>query len=85
MADWYLVTVLPFDGLDHAIAGMSSRWLAIVYAASFVVIAMLLYIFFQYLKLFKNQVLELKRVNTEMDMARKDNRLIQPIKGKNRH
>ena len=70
--DWYLVTVLPFDGLDQSISGMSSRWLTIVYAASFVVIAMLLYIFFQYLKLFKNQVLELKRVNTEMDMARKD-------------
>ena len=70
--DWYLVTVLPFDGLDHAIAGMSSRWLAIVYAASFVVIAMLLYIFFQYLGLFRNQMSELKRVNTEMDTARRD-------------
>jgi len=70
--DWYLVTILPFDGLDHAIAGMSSRWLTIVYAASFVVIAMLLYIFFQYLGLFKKQVSELKRVNEEMDSARKD-------------
>ena len=70
--DWYLVTVLPFDRLDHAIAGMSSRWLAIVYAASFVVIAMLLYIFFRYLGLFRNQVAELKRVNVEMDLARKD-------------
>ena len=70
--DWYLVTVLPFDGLDHAIAGMSSRWLAIVYAASFAVIAMLGYIFFQYLKLFRDQMSELKRVNTEMDTARRD-------------
>ncbi len=70
--DWYLVTILPFDGLDHAIAGMSSRWLTMVYAASFVVIAMLLYIFFQYLGLFKKQVSELKRVNEEMDSARKD-------------
>lgn len=70
--DWYLVTVLPFDGLDHAIAGMSSRWLAIVYTASFVVIAMLLYIFFQYLRLFRNQMSELKRVNMEMDTARRD-------------
>ncbi len=69
--DWYLVTVLPFDGLDQAILGMSSRWLAIVYASSFAVIAMLLYIFFRYAKLFKNQVSELKRVNTEMDAARK--------------
>ena len=70
--EWYLVTDLPFDGLDYAIAGMSSRWLTIVYAASFAVIAMLLYIFFQYLRLFRNQVSELKRMNTEMDMARKD-------------
>ena len=70
--DWYLVTVLPFDKLDSAIAGMSSHWLTIVYAASFAVIAMLLYIFFQYLKLYRNQVSELKRVNAEMDMARKD-------------
>ncbi|MCI8538070.1 MAG: response regulator [Oscillospiraceae bacterium] len=70
--DWYLVTVLPFDGLDYAIAGMSSQWLAIVYAASFAVIAMLLYIFFQYLRLFRNQVSELKRMNAEMDTARKD-------------
>ena len=69
--DWYLVTVLPFDGLDQAILGMSSRWLTIVYASSFAVIAMLLYIFFRYSKLFKNQVSELKRVNTEMDAARK--------------
>ena len=70
--DWYLVTVLPFDKLDSAIAGMSSHWLIIVYAASFAIIAMLLYIFFQYLKLFREQVSELKRMNAEMDTARKD-------------
>ena len=66
------MTVLPFDGLDQVIAGMSSRWLAIVYTASFVVIAMLLYIFLQYLRLFRNQMSELKRVNVEMDTARRD-------------
>ncbi len=70
--DWYLVTVLPFDKLDSAIAGMSSHWLIIVYAASSAIIAMLLYIFFQYLKLFREQVSELKRMNAEMDTARKD-------------
>ena len=70
--DWYLVTVLPFDKLDSAIAGMSSHWLIIVYAASCAIIAMLLYIFFQYLKLFREQVSELKRMNAEMDTARKD-------------
>lgn len=70
--DWYLVTVLPFDKLDDAIAGMGSHWLTIVYAASFAVIAMLLYIFFRYLRLYRNQLSELKRVNTEMDAARKD-------------
>ena len=69
--EWYLVTVLPFEGLDHAISGMSSHWLIIVYASSFAVIAMLLYIFCQYLKIFRNQVSELKRMNTEMDAARK--------------
>ena len=69
--DWYLVTVLPFDGLDHAISGMGSRWLAMVFAAFFIVVAMLLSIFFQYLRLFRNQVSELKRVNGEMDEARK--------------
>lgn len=70
--EWYLVTILPFDKLDDTIARLSSHWLTIVYAASFTVIAMLLYIFFQYLRVFRNQVLELKRVNTEMDMARED-------------
>ena len=69
--DWYLVTVLPFDGLDHAISGMGSHWLTIVYGASFAVVAMLLFIFFQYLKVFRKQVLELERVNKEMDEARK--------------
>ncbi len=69
--EWYLVTVLPFEGLDHAISGMSSHWLTIVYASSFAVIAMLLYIFCQYLKIFRNQVSELKCMNTEMDAARK--------------
>lgn len=68
--EWYLVTVLPFDRLDHAISGMGSHWLAIVYTASLVVIAMLIYIFFQYLKLFRGQLSELKRVNTEIDAAR---------------
>ena len=70
--DWYLVTVLPFDRLDAAIAGMGNHWLTIVYAASLAVIGMLLYIFLQYLKLFRSQVLELKRVNAEMDAARQD-------------
>ncbi len=69
--EWYLVTVLPFERLDHAISGMESRWLTIVYAASFAVITMLLCIFFQYLKLFRDQVSELKRMNAEMDSARK--------------
>ena len=69
--EWYLVTVLPFDGLDHAISGMGIHWLVLVYAASFAVIAMLLYIFFQYLRVFRKQVSELKRMNIEMDAARK--------------
>ncbi|WP_300750529.1 ATP-binding protein [uncultured Oscillibacter sp.] len=69
--EWYLVTVLPFERLDNAISGMGSRWLIIVYAASFAVIAMLLYIFFRYLKLFRNQVSELTRINAEMDASRK--------------
>lgn len=69
--DWYLVTILPFDGLDHVISDMGSHWLIIVYAASFAVIAMLLYIFFQYLGIFRKQVSELERMNTEMDAARK--------------
>jgi two-component system sensor histidine kinase/response regulator len=68
--EWYLVTVLPFDGLDHAISGMGSRWLATVYAASLAVIAMLLYLFFQYFRVFRKQVSELKRMNTEMEAAR---------------
>ncbi len=70
--EWYLVTVLPFDGLDHAISGMSSHWLTVVYAASFAVIAMLLYLFFQYFRVFRRQVSELKHMNAEMDAARKE-------------
>ena len=69
--DWYLVTVLPFDVLDDEISGMSSQWLVMVYASSFAVVAMLLYIFFQYLGVFRKQVAELKRINTEMDAARR--------------
>ena len=69
--EWYLVTVLPFDKLDHAISGMSSHWLILVYVASFAVVVMLLYIFFQYLRVLKKQVSELKHMNTEMDAARK--------------
>ena len=68
--EWYLVTVLPFDGLDHAISDMGKHWLVIVNASSFAVIAMLLCIFFQYLGVFRKQVSELKRVNTEMYAAR---------------
>lgn len=70
--EWYLVTVLPFEGLDTAISGMGERWLTMVYAASFAVIAMLLYLFFRYFKLFRDQVSELKRMNVEMDAARKE-------------
>lgn len=70
--EWYLVTVLPFEGLDRTISGMGSHWLAIVYAASLAVIAMLLCLFFQYQKFFKIQVSELKRMNAEMDTARKE-------------
>ena len=69
--EWYLVTVLPFDGLDQAISGMGRHWLTLVYTASSLVIAMLLYLFFRYLNIFRNQVAALKRMNTEMDTARK--------------
>ncbi len=69
--EWYLVTVLPFAELDQEISGMSSHWLVLVYTASFAVIAMLLYIFLQYFRAFRNQVSELKRMNAEMDAARK--------------
>ena len=68
--NWYLVTVLPFDSLDHTISGMSSRWLVLVYAASFAVVAMLLYLFLQYSRLFKHQLAEQRRMNLEMDAAR---------------
>ena len=70
--DWYLVTVLPFDMLDHEISGMGANWLTIVYISSFAVIAMLLYIFFRYFRLFRSQVAELKRMNIEMDAARRE-------------
>ena len=70
--EWYLVTVLPFEGLDYAISDMGRHWLIIVYTASAAVIAMLLYIFFKYLNYFRVQVAELKRMNTEIDAARKD-------------
>ncbi len=69
--EWYLVTVLPFDRLDYAITGMSTRWLTIVYAAFFATIAMLLYIFWHYLKLFRKQVSELQHKNKEIDAERK--------------
>ena len=68
--EWYLVTVLPFDELDHAIAGMSIHWLTVVYISSLAVIAMLLGIFYQYFRVFRKQVQELERVNKEMDIAR---------------
>ncbi len=67
--EWYLVTVLPFSELDNVISGMGSYWLIIVYVASFTVIIMLLYIFFQYLRVFKKQVSELKCMNTELEAA----------------
>lgn len=70
--EWYLVTVLPFDRLDHTILSMGNHWLAIVYAASFAVIAMLLFVFFQYFRIFKRQVTELMHMNVQMDLARKE-------------
>lgn len=70
--EWYLVTVLPFDGLNRAISSMGSHWLMIVYFSFFAVMAMLFYLFCQYLKLFKSQLSEWKRMNMEMDAARKD-------------
>ena len=76
------MTVLPFDELDHAISGMGNHWLIIVYAASFAVIAMLLYIFRQYLKLFRNHVSELKDMNAEMDAAR---RAVEPARKEAEH
>ncbi len=69
--DWYLITVLPFDGLDHAISGMGRQWLTMVYIASFAVIAMLFYIFSYYIRQSRKQVTELRRMNLEMDTARK--------------
>ncbi len=70
--EWYLVTILPFDGLDYAIAGMGRHWLTIVYISSFAVIVMLLYIFSRYLKLFRNQVSELEYMNKELNTAREE-------------
>ncbi len=69
--EWYLVTVLPFDNLDHAISDLSSRWLVMVYIVCFVVIVMLVYTFLQYLNLFRKQMSELRRLNTEMTLAQK--------------
>ncbi|MCI8414051.1 MAG: response regulator [Ruminiclostridium sp.] len=69
--DWYLVTVLPFDGLDLTISGMSRHWLALVYTASFLVVAMFLFLLFQYRRVFRCQMSKLRCMNTEMDAARK--------------
>ena len=57
--------------LFRSISGMSGRWLTMVYAGSFAIIAMLLFLFFQYRKFFRVQVAQLKRMNQEMDAARK--------------
>lgn len=69
--EWYLVTILPFDSLDHAISDLGNRWLAMVYIVCFVVIVMLILLFFQYFHVLKKQMSELKRLNAEMTTARK--------------
>lgn len=69
--EWYLVTVLPFDSLDHAISDLGNRWLTMVYIVCLLVIVLLIFLFFQYFNVLRKQMSELKRLNTEMAIARK--------------
>ena len=64
-SEWNLVEVMPFGVLDEEISEMSTQWIYMVFLACSLVLGALLWVFARYLKMTRQQMVEL-------DEARKD-------------
>lgn len=70
-SEWYLLMVMPYDALDAILAGISVQGSVAAMGICIVVIAILMFIFYQYYSMTKKQIIELERVRNEALIATK--------------
>ncbi len=59
-SEWYLVTVMPYGELDEAVTGLSDRWMVLVFSGCGAILAALLWVFFRYFGLTRQQLREVE-------------------------
>ena len=70
-SEWYLLMVMPYEALDNILNGVNIQWSVAVVLICVVIIALLMYIFYQYYRMTKKQLYELERVRNEALIATK--------------
>lgn len=70
-SEWYLLMIMPYDALDAILADISVQGSVTAMGISVVVIAILMFIFYQYYSMTKKQIIELERVRNEALIATK--------------
>lgn len=68
-SEWYLLMVMPYEALDDILNGVNTQWSVAVVLICVVIIALLMYIFYQYYRMTKKQLYELERVRNEALIA----------------
>ncbi|MCI8478282.1 MAG: response regulator [Oscillospiraceae bacterium] len=70
-SEWYLITVMPYGSLDESVSELSVFLVRTIFAGCAVILLVLLYIFFRYFNLTRQQVKDLKAAQEEAIHANK--------------
>ena len=70
-SEWHLVEVMPFGVLDAEISELSSQWISTVLVACALVLGALLWVFARYLRMTRQQIVELEKARQEAVHANK--------------
>ena len=68
-SEWYLLTTMPYSTIDSIIRDLSSQWSIATLLGAAVLLAALLFIFAQYFKLTRQQMLELDQARQDAEHA----------------
>ena len=70
-SEWFLLTFMPYNTLDKLVSGFTGRWTLMVFAASAVILAVLLGVFARYFKMSRQQMRDLESARKDAEQASK--------------
>ncbi len=71
-SEWYLLTFMPYGTLDQSIDRLCAQWIIMTLISCTLILLVLLFIYFQFFKMARGQILDLDNARNTAEIARKN-------------